>query len=432
MSKFKICTSRISACVNIGLKQSVIKRCYSVYGWGNGLSAQLGFGQTIEVATKPLDLPNFEDLAVKQLQSGVKHSVALVEEEGKGRLYTWGSNDYCQSGYFSELETGVGLFDSEEKLIEEPMQLRDGAEAENFKQIAIGDFHNLALTDEGKVLAWGGGILGYGTELFEIQMFPVKKLLDYKVESVYATGNTSLAVVDNNGLKEIMMWGYLDTTTKGDVSKALEPVKLLAGDKPFQFQQITSVALNQHNLAISGINLEGKDEVQVFGSLNNITPGYIPYCPEFQADAPLLSESVALPSLLSKNIAAKQVQLCDDFLFILSDDGKVTLHSILEPSQEPIEFANISGISSPIRSMYVRKNSAMFATPTEVLTYSAIPPVKKEKGSILSIFFTTKEEKEINPRPLIDTILTMPPNVQYINEPMIISCGWDFFIVATK
>ncbi|KAJ3320126.1 hypothetical protein HDV06_005691 [Boothiomyces sp. JEL0866] len=430
MSKIKISIGRISSYANFRVKRSAITRLYSVSGWGNGLSAQLGFGQTVEVAAKPMELPNFDNLTIKQLQSGVKHSVALVEEEGKGKLFTWGSNDYCQSGYFSELETGVGLFDSEEKLIEEPMQLRDGAELQNFKQIAVGDFHNLALTKDGKVFAWGGGILGYGTELFEIQMFPVKKLLDYKVESVYATGNTSVAVVDDNGLKEIMIWGYVDTTANGDVMKALEPVKLFAGDQPFQWQKIKSVAVNQHNLAICGINLEGKDEIQVFGSLNNITPGYVPYCPEFQADAPVQIESLNLPSLLTKPIHAKQIQLCDDFVVVLDNNGNATLHSILEPTHEPISFAKVSGVDSPIKSMYVRKNSAIFATETNVLTYSAIPPLKKEKGSMLSIFFTTKEENETNPRTLIDTILTTAPHVQYINEPKIVSCGWDFFIVS--
>ncbi|KAJ3276887.1 Regulator of chromosome condensation [Terramyces sp. JEL0728] len=412
--KIQICSKRGLHHANRRLKQTVNSRLYSVAGWGNGLSAQLGLGQTVDVAAKPLQVPNFANLSVKQLQSGVKHSVALVHAEGKGKLFTWGSNDYCQAGYFSELETGVGLFDTEEKLIEEPMQLRDGAELLNFKQIAVGDFHNLALTQDGKVFAWGGGILGYGSELFEIQMFPVKKLVDCKVDAVYASGNTSLAVIDNNGLKEIMLWGYLDTSTKGDVKKSLEPARLLLGDCPFQWQEINSVAINQHNLAISGTNIEGKQEVHVFGSLNNITPGYVPYCPEFQVDAPVVADSVTLPSLLSKN------------------KDKVTLHSVFEPSQEPISFAKISGVDSPISNMYVRKNSAIFSTPTEVLTYSAIPPVKKEPGSILSIFFTTKEEKEINPRPLIDTILTTPPDIQYINDAQIVSCGWDFFIVSTN
>ena len=122
-----------------------------IHSWGNGLKGQVGLG-TLGIWQKPGSIPKLEGAVVKELQSGITHSAALIQDNGIGKLYIWGDNYYGQAGFIPEY--AGGLFDSDDDEFLEPIHLEEGFDDTSITSISVGHFHGLALGQEGRVLAW--------------------------------------------------------------------------------------------------------------------------------------------------------------------------------------------------------------------------------------------------------------------------------------
>ena len=91
-------------------------------------------------------------LPVKLVQAsgGGYHTVALTDT---GQLYAWGSNDDGQ--------LGNGKSDSSKKETEpQPVSLPEGVTSKKWTKVSAGSLHTVALTDTGKLYAWGRNISG--------------------------------------------------------------------------------------------------------------------------------------------------------------------------------------------------------------------------------------------------------------------------------
>ena len=108
--------------------------------------AQVGDGTVVDVHLPKMILPE----GVKSCSAGKNHSIATMKD---GSVLAWGCNDDCLLG------TGWTVKQQEPKQVF-PDILSGVLDA------AAGSKHNLALTEDGDVLAWGSndyGQLGDGT-----------------------------------------------------------------------------------------------------------------------------------------------------------------------------------------------------------------------------------------------------------------------------
>ncbi|QVQ51184.1 hypothetical protein J4H86_20515 [Spiractinospora alimapuensis] len=117
--------------------------------WGRNSFGQLGDGETANASTPVnVDLPAGESLV--QVVGGQYHSLAVTS---RGRLLSWGRNNYGQLG------------DGTSTNREAPAEVELPGEA-TVTHVAAGSAHSLAVTSDGTVLAWGlnnFGQLGDGT-----------------------------------------------------------------------------------------------------------------------------------------------------------------------------------------------------------------------------------------------------------------------------
>lgn len=93
-----------------------------------------------------------------QVAAGTNHTIALAAD---GTLYAWGSNEIGQLGDGNPGTTG--------SYVRLPVKVDMSGElaGKRIVQIAAGEYHSLALADNGRVYAWGwnaGGRLGLGWE----------------------------------------------------------------------------------------------------------------------------------------------------------------------------------------------------------------------------------------------------------------------------
>ncbi|KAK7501483.1 hypothetical protein BaRGS_00007287, partial [Batillaria attramentaria] len=150
---------------------------------GEGDVGQLGLGEDIMEKMR-VGLVNIPDL-VKQVCAGGMHTVCLTV---KGQVYTFGCND----------EGGLGRDTSEEGSETVP-GLVDGLG--KIVQVTAGDSHTAALTDDGRVFAWGNfrdanGSMGLTKN--GIEKKPVEVLPDAVVVKI-ASGSDHLACLTDLG-----------------------------------------------------------------------------------------------------------------------------------------------------------------------------------------------------------------------------------------
>eukprot|EP00842_Homolaphlyctis_polyrhiza_P002526 jgi/Hompol1/3274/HPOL_006444-RA len=241
---------------------------FTPHSWGVGNEGQLGSSHEFERDTpKPIS-----DLAGKEvvaLANGVFHSAAIVRENDQGRIYTWGSNFFGQAGYFPDQQGGLFSSDDDE-VVWEPHWLKEGLEHENVLQISCGDFHTIALTESGKVLTWGAGILGHGNEYFDSRPIPIKTFLDQAqtahISHVCARHGLSFAVASpkrNAPPSQIYIWGQYDTDESG--SKRIKSTIPVPMQLKTPFNAIELVQASHHLIVIRGIR-NSQTVFAVYGS----------------------------------------------------------------------------------------------------------------------------------------------------------------------
>ncbi|WP_177204667.1 RCC1 domain-containing protein [Hymenobacter arizonensis] len=132
-----------------------------LYAWGNNDFGQLGIGSTtstpVPVAVGPAR--GAAPLRWAHVSAGRSHSLAVTKE---GRIYTWGSNR------FGQLANEQSLV----RTLPEPLQLPRHLANIAWAQVAAGGFHSLALSTDGRLVAWGNncvGQLGDGSTTRQLQ-----------------------------------------------------------------------------------------------------------------------------------------------------------------------------------------------------------------------------------------------------------------------
>ena len=246
----------------------------TIAAWGANNAGQLGNGTTdsslypVIVKGLPADIPVFS------IAAGNMHSLVLLAD---GSLWAWGDNSFGQLG--NNTVDNASL----------PVKVAgiDGAGfLSNAINIAAGDFHNLILLNNGKVLAFGNnekGQLGNGN-VGGILLTPAEVLFYDKVDTVKkvvdldAGKNHSLVLLSNGS---ILSWGDNSSGQLGDSSftdssepivvKGISGVELIAAGDNFNLvvlEDATSWAWGDNakgQLGDNSIGLNKSIPVQMHG-----------------------------------------------------------------------------------------------------------------------------------------------------------------------
>ncbi len=167
----------------------------SIWAWGRNDEGQVGDGTTTR-RYEPTHIGTDTDW--EQIAAG-GHSLALRDD---GSLWAWGRNEYGQLGDGTTTDR------------HEPIRI--GTDTD-WKAVAAGSYHSLALKDDGSLWAWGQnmlyGQLGDGTTTDRHEPARVGTDSDWKV--VAAGDYHSLALKEDGSL---WAWGYNSEGALGDGS----------------------------------------------------------------------------------------------------------------------------------------------------------------------------------------------------------------------
>jgi len=201
----------------------VLKRG-KVMAWGTNISAQLG-DETftgpetcsgVPCSTKPVEVKGLPE-GVTAIAGGNDHGLALLKS---GKVMAWGWNVSGQLG--DETSTGPERCFFRGPCSTKPVEVR--GLPEEVKAIAGGAIYSLALLKSGKVMAWGGNLVGQlGDETFTgpeecngepCSMKPVEvKGLPEEVTAIAGGANHSLALLKSG---KVMAWGWNVSGQLGD------------------------------------------------------------------------------------------------------------------------------------------------------------------------------------------------------------------------
>ncbi|KPA15074.1 hypothetical protein MHK_004719, partial [Candidatus Magnetomorum sp. HK-1] len=165
----------------------------SVWAWGQNSYGQLGDGTTTN-QTNPAQVTGLTNVIM--VAAGHYHSLAIKSD---GSVWGWGRNSYGQLGDGTTTESQLS-----------PVQ---AVGLTNITMLAAGNYHSMALKDDGSVWLWGRngfGQLGDGTTVNKITPFQLSGLTNIVI--IDAKERRSFAV-KNDG--SVWAWGY-NTGALGD------------------------------------------------------------------------------------------------------------------------------------------------------------------------------------------------------------------------
>ena len=162
-----------------------------VLAWGYNLDGELGNGTTVDI---PIPLPVLipPGTTVTAIAGGGQHSLALTST---GRVLAWGLN------YNGQLGNGTTTNSSTPVAVSLPSGTTVTA-------IAGGNFHSLALTSSGRVLAWGynfDGQLGNGSIFDGLTPVAVSLPSGTTVTAIAGSEYDSLALTSTG---QVLAWGW--------------------------------------------------------------------------------------------------------------------------------------------------------------------------------------------------------------------------------
>ncbi|KAJ2999657.1 hypothetical protein HDV02_002130 [Globomyces sp. JEL0801] len=378
----------------------MIKRLGSTLAWGNNLHCQMGIGPASHLLSKPVP--------VLKLQS--------------------------EKGYVPELKGGAltvfGIGEDDSEFYETPELLSFNVENVSFTKVSTGDFHTLALTEDGVVYSWGAGLLGRNGELYDSELHPIPTLKEHKVIDIGAKGNTSYAIIEQNGIKHIQIWGFFAN------KKSLLPIPLKSSNSILKWNEIISIDIANNSIAIYGISIDQTQPALMVLEEGDYDPAYYPYCPHYNEQLKTTEEfNLPIRYNHTNNSNLKQIALCDNHLLVLDGDGKISINALGKLNASLEQFKSPQGIDGPIQEMKFGRNSAILISNNDIFTFTAIPPVPPAPAGnwFYKSFIESKADDSQDPRTLVDT-MTSTDAVLVGHYPNLnaFECGWDHFLIYSK
>ncbi|XP_033611768.1 uncharacterized protein LOC111875606 isoform X4 [Cryptotermes secundus] len=230
--------------LSAGFSHVALVRNGAIYTWGNAVQGCLGTGPTMSRYSCPQQvsiLPTLK-LEVISVACGRQHTLSLTNNG----VYAWGSSQYGQLGIG---KTGQCPYP----------RMVEHLSRERIIAVSAGQYHSIALADDGRVFTWGWGVHGQlGHHSVEDYYTPtlVEGLIG-KVVTQICGGHGHTVALTAEGKVYTFGSSVFGQLGNGSNMKSSVPVHVTA-----LTERITIIATNYfHNLAVSSTN-----KVYIWGS----------------------------------------------------------------------------------------------------------------------------------------------------------------------
>ncbi len=313
----------------------------TVYAWGRNNSGQLGKNDAtdthIPAAVQTLGTPMAGKVIV-QLAAGNSQSMALASD---GTVYTWGWNQYGQLGNGTTTNSRIPV-----AVVTTGTPLA----GKTISQIAAGNAHALAMTDDGTVYTWGWnqyGQLGNNSTINSSLPVIVKTtgtpLAGKMITQITSGGSPNSLVLANDGTMYAWGWGQygqlgngtIGTDAKTPLAVSTAPPSALAPSAPkvtFDGIEATNVTIvnsttitattpaHAASLVDVAIDLGDGDELYKAAKTSSYRYATVPDTPTNLATAPL-DNAVRLTWTAPANNGGSPIT---DYVIQYSADGGIT------------------------------------------------------------------------------------------------------------
>ena len=313
----------------------------TVYAWGRNNSGQLGKNDAtdahIPAAVQTLGTPMAGKVIV-QLVAGNSQSMALASD---GTVYTWGWNQYGQLGNGTTTNSRIPV-----AVVTTGTPLA----GKIISQIAAGNAHALAMTDDGTVYTWGWnqyGQLGNNSTINSSLPVIVKTtgtpLAGKMITQIASGGSPNSLVLANDGTMYTWGWGQhgqlgngtIGTDAKTPLAVSTAPPSALAPSAPkvtFDGIEATNVTIvnsttitattpaHAAGLVDVAIDLGDGDELYKTAKTSSYRYATVPDAPTNLATAPL-DNAVRLTWTAPANNGGSPIT---DYVIQYSADGGIT------------------------------------------------------------------------------------------------------------
>ena len=210
-----------------------------LWSWGCGGQGELGHGDT-QSKLLPKKVEAFAGQRVIAVSARDSHSLALTAD---GAVWSWGDGVLGDGGGGDCCPLGHG--DEQNQLLPKKIEALAG---QRVVAVSAGQYHSLALTADGAVWGWGGGVygkLGHGDTQDQLLPRKIEAFAGQRVVAVSAGCEHSLAITADGA---VCSWGYSGQLGHGDWQGQLLPKKIEA----FAGQRVIAVSAgSEHSLAIT-------------------------------------------------------------------------------------------------------------------------------------------------------------------------------------
>ncbi len=279
-----------------------------VFLWGNNTFGQLGDGTGVNRATPRNITASFflqpEEIVTHVLSNGM-HSLAL---SSLGRVFTWGGNNHG--------EIGDGSFVSRPTRVDITNRF-DFQTGDQVIEIGIGRFHNVVLTEQGHLFAWGDntdGQLGIGDYERVNQPVDITEAFTFNAGEKpqrLVVGDLYNAVITNQN--QLYVWGNNEASVDCDGTCATEitpPTNITSLFALNPGETLIDVALGTFHSAV--ITSEGRvftwgfNALGQLGNKNQVSQNIpVDITPNFQLDAGETVVKVVLGGIHSMALTSK-------------------------------------------------------------------------------------------------------------------------------
>ena len=230
-----------------------------VYAWGSSTYGQLG-NNSNTAATTPVGVYAANLITAVAIEAGSQHSLAL---DPYGSVWAWGNNVSGQLGNRTQTAS----------LLPVQVNISTGAYLSDIVAVNAGSNHSLALKSNGTVWAWGDnsyGQLGDGTSVGKL--YAVRVIgLPTSIVAIAAGGNHNLAMTSDGS---VWAWGDNSYGQLGNntVSASNTPLQVSNNTGTGSLSGITAISAGQnHSLALTSDSFVWAWGINTSGQLGNNT-----------------------------------------------------------------------------------------------------------------------------------------------------------------
>ena len=275
----------------------------TIYAWGKNEYGQLGNDSTINspvpVAVKTTGTP-MDGKKIIQIHAGYEHSLALASD---GTVYAWGRNNYGQLGKNDATDAHIP---AAVRTLGTPMA------GKIIVQLAAGNSQSIALASDGTVYTWGWnqyGQLGNGTTMnsrIPVAVVTAGTPLAGKTISQIAAGNAHALAMTDDGT--VYTWGWNQHGQLGNNStiNSSLPVIVKTTDTPLAGKMITQITSggSPNSLVLANDGTMYTWGWNRYGQLGNGTTGMDAKTPVAVSTAPPSALAPSAPKVTFDGIEA--------------------------------------------------------------------------------------------------------------------------------